>query len=50
MVKDLSLAEASAAREGVSVPVVAASLTRYREALMSGLGERDSAAVARGGA
>lgn len=50
MVKDLSLAEANAVREGVTIPVVAAALARYREAMIAGLGEHDFAAVARGGA
>jgi 3-hydroxyisobutyrate dehydrogenase/glyoxylate/succinic semialdehyde reductase len=46
MVKDLALAEASAAREGVSLPVVAAALARYREAARAGFSEEDFAAAA----
>lgn len=47
MIKDLELAEAGAAWAGASLPVVAAALGRYREALAAGDGKRDFAVVGR---
>jgi 3-hydroxyisobutyrate dehydrogenase-like beta-hydroxyacid dehydrogenase len=47
MVKDLMLAEASAAHAGVTLPVVAAALARYQEAARAGFGEEDFVAVGR---
>lgn len=47
MLKDLALAEASAARAGIRLPVLEGALARFRDAAVAGLGELDFAAVAR---
>lgn len=45
--KDVSLALATAAEHGLSLPVAREALSRYREAQAAGLGELDYSAVAR---